>query len=383
MIPEIITSIMGQGSSNSIKRADFAFFSIEEQIEAARNPIKLKLLGNMLPFIPFQLGGEQKLVEKYYPGNPEPSVQVMGAREAPVTIKGRLQDKRQPVGSEIAWRVKDVLEDIRKRGNLVRISLGDQWIRYGFLQTTKFPMRDRNNLEYELTFFLVSENKPQQNPIITDKKQIPRDVGDDLKKINASMANNLLSYPEGYPKDIFDQVNDIVNGVSKQVKQVTDAVDNIISLAEKSSAVLNRTVALLASARSYVYKSSQRLGMIALDEKVREGTLKEAFDYGGVTLSYKGVKSQNQTSGYRSVTATLGTLREMSQAQVMLQSLSDDIIAYINSISNIRHRVKDGETLQTIAVKYYGTADQWEKIYTHNKLTSSILVTGTVLEIPK
>lgn len=382
MVAQVFTSAAGLSSATT-KRADFAFFSIDEQIESARNPIKLQLLGNMMPFIPFEFGGDQKLVEKYYPGNPEPSVQILGAREAPLVVKGRLHDRRQPVGSGIAWQVKDVLEDIRKRGNLVRISLGDQWIRYGYLQNTKFPMKDRSSIEYVLTFFIISEYAPKQNPILTDRKQLPRDVSDDLKKINSAMANNMLEYPDGYPKDIFDEINDITNGVAKKVKVVTDAVDNIIAIGEKSSAVLNRTVALLASARSYVYKSGQRLGMINLDQKVRGQTLKEAFDYGGITQSYSNVKTQNISSGYRSVVSTLTTSREVNQCQVALQKLSDDIMAYINSISNIRHLVKDGETLQTIAVRYYGTVDGWEKIYIHNKLDSSTIVSGTVLEIPK
>ena len=383
MVADIITSVTGY-DSRSVKRADFAFFSIEEQIESARNPIKLRMVGNMLPLIPFEFGGEQKLVEKYYPGNPEPSVQILGSREAPLVIKGRLHDRRQAAGTTgIAWAVKDVLEDIRRRGNLVRISLGDSWVRYGYLQLTKFPMRDRNNLEYNLTFFIVSENSPSQNPILTSRKQVPRDISADLKSISQSMSDNLLDYPDGYPTDVFDEINSIVNGVAQKVKTVTSAIDKIISFGEKSSAVLNRTVALLASVRTATFKANQRLGTLVLDQKIRANTIKEAISYGGVTQSYSGVKTQNITSGYRSVSSTLQTQRDVSQAQVLLQKLSDDILAYINSISNIRHLVKDGETLQTIAVRYYGSVDSWEKIYTHNKLNSSILVAGTVLEIPK
>jgi len=34
-------------------------------------------------------------------------------------------------------------------------------------------------------------------------------------------------------------------------------------------------------------------------------------------------------------------------------------------------------------MKYYNDASHWSDIYDHNKLTSSTLVVGSILEIPK
>ena len=48
-----------------------------------------------------------------------------------------------------------------------------------------------------------------------------------------------------------------------------------------------------------------------------------------------------------------------------------------------RHLVVDGDNLQKISVKFYGTPDNWKKIFDYNKLTTTELSTGTLLEIPQ
>ena len=48
-----------------------------------------------------------------------------------------------------------------------------------------------------------------------------------------------------------------------------------------------------------------------------------------------------------------------------------------------RHVIKDGDTLQKLAFKYFGNSDNWEEIYDHNNLGDTILIVGNVLEIPR
>lgn len=372
-----------QNLSGGIKQADWIGFEILEQIEEARSPIRLLLAGNMMPFVPFEFSTEQKISEKFYPGNPEPSVQVLGSREAPLTVKGRLHDKRQNDGNQIAYSTKNVLEAICRRGNMVRISLGDDFVRYGFLVEASFAMRNRTSMEYTLKFFLVSDTEPTQNPIIDGKKTLPRDLTAELQKINENMASNMLLYPDGYPTDIFDRINETISDVSEQVAQVTKFIDSIISAGEKTSAALNRAVSLIASAKSFVHKSAQRVAIIQLDAGVRSRTLTEGTTYPLTERAYPGMKKQNLTSGYRAAKSTLNTQREMASMQLLLMKVSDQLQAYLDSVSVTRHLVKAGETLQQISVKYYRDVDGWSRIYNHNKLSSTTLTEGTILEIPK
>jgi nucleoid-associated protein YgaU len=275
------------------------------------------------------------------------------------------------------------MEEICRRGNMVRISLGEDFVRYGYLTETRFAMRGKTSIEYTLTFFLISENKPEQNPIIDGRQTLPRDLSAEMQKINDGLAANMLVYPDGYPMDIFDKINAVVSGVSAEVKKVTSLVDSIISTGEKTSAALNRAVSLVASVRSYVHKQAQRIAIIKLDQGVREATLAEGTNYKLTERAYPGIQKQNVTSGYRSVMSTIDTQRRMDSLQVVLMKISDQLQAYIDSVSITRHLVKTDETLQQISVKYYGNVDGWSRIYSHNKLTSTTLTPGTILEIPR
>jgi nucleoid-associated protein YgaU len=79
-------------------------------------------------------------------------------------------------------------------------------------------------------------------------------------------------------------------------------------------------------------------------------------------------------------------MKAMSQTtslSVLLARLQKQFEAIARTTPLARHRVKDGETLQRISIKFYNTADNWKKIYDHNKLTSTQLTVGTVLEIPR
>ena len=65
-----------------------------------------------------------------------------------------------------------------------------------------------------------------------------------------------------------------------------------------------------------------------------------------------------------------------------LAKLQMQFEAIRKTLPKARYKVQAGDTLQRISIKYYGTPNSWDKIYDHNKLTSTDLTRGTVLEIP-
>src|ERR1019366_5197243 len=68
-------------------------FFIDEYLQGTQlnADTALVLNGTMMPMQPFPWEVEQRLVAEYYPGNPEPSVQVLGPKEGPLTITGRFK----------------------------------------------------------------------------------------------------------------------------------------------------------------------------------------------------------------------------------------------------------------------------------------------------
>jgi len=66
-----------------------------------------------------------------------------------------------------------------------------------------------------------------------------------------------------------------------------------------------------------------------------------------------------------------------------LQRLKERLSQLSQSLPLGRHLVVTGDTLQKIAIKFYGSADNWKRIYDYNSLTTTDLVVGRLLEIPR
>jgi nucleoid-associated protein YgaU len=66
-----------------------------------------------------------------------------------------------------------------------------------------------------------------------------------------------------------------------------------------------------------------------------------------------------------------------------LVQLRERFASLADTTPQARYRVVEGDTLQTIASKFYNDASLWENIYKHNNLSTTLLVSGTVLEIPR
>ena len=95
------------------------------------NTIYLK--GTRLPKQPFTWGGSQRIIKEYYPGNPEPAVQVLGAREENVTLEGRWRDQRTKITTNadlknpdkygVSYRLQEYFDALRRRGNLINMAV--------------------------------------------------------------------------------------------------------------------------------------------------------------------------------------------------------------------------------------------------------------------
>jgi len=364
---------------------DFDAFVLSEDLGGDQptvdDPQTIELVGNQLPHVPFEWGGRLRYSETNYPGWDEPTVQVLGNQEEPITVTGRLHDRRQQADLGVAYATMEALEELRRRGNMLKITLGE-WVRYGYLDQTRFRMKTKRDMEYELDIFIVSEFPPQQCPLVEASKRYPSEANARLKELKENLDDNLLDYTTDYPQDPFDVINDVVSDVSAEIAKVTDAVDAAIGLFESFSRNLNRAVALVASAKAKLFQYNQRIGKLQLDANVRQKSLKEAVNYSGVTNAYPQIKKENVTSGYKNVERALVTKRLIYDALVEMLQIATELDSIINRTPKARHVVSDGETLQTIAVQYYGDASFWYVIYKHNKLTPDALAAGDVLEIP-
>jgi LysM repeat protein len=327
------------------------------------------LRGNMMPEIPFQFGGTQKLVKDYYPGNPEPTTQVLGARESDLVVRGTLKAKRFQdddfYGAPEAYQQQ--IDLIRIKGNLLRIWLGE-WQRYGFLEETIFKMNKLSEIEYELKFSLVGFTIPTNNKFSLKSKTLPLDVNNELIAEADEFQASYTSFPDGMPRSISDVLNEAISDVAEAVNLVTNFVDTVITTAEDVQASANRAIGLVKNAKSKLSSFRRRVG-----------ALQHSFS----SMSQEARASAQFKSAYNSSSHVMKAMSQTTSLSVLLARLQKQFEAIARTTPLARHRVKDGETLQRISIKFYNTADNWKKIYDHNKLTSTQLTVGTVLEIPR
>jgi nucleoid-associated protein YgaU len=153
------------------------------------------------------------------------------------------------------------------------------------------------------------------------------------------------------------------------VADVTGFVDGIVDDADSLLNSANRALGMIKYARAYISKTGRKLGQISYSAS----NLGSAFSSEAEKLSatIKNADFINRTK------------IEMFSLAAFLAALQKKFEGISQTTPKARHLVTEFDTLQKISNKYYGTSDSWKKIYDHNKLTSTILTKGNVLEIPR
>lgn len=339
-----------------------------------RTADQVQLVGRFLPHIPFEFGGSQALAKEYYPGNSEPTVQVLGSREDNITLKGVFKTNKFKPGAsgddslrEAAIEYQELVDAMRLRGNLVRLTLGD-FKRYGFLERVRFRLNTKQFIEYEIEFFVVGFNPPTldkttrgDGSVIAPNKEVTNAA--------ATALANAKNFPEEMPQSLVDRLNSLVNDVAEKINLVTNFVSGISSDVNAVVSSANRAIGLIKNARSFISKTKRDVGAISNSISTLGSSFTNEADKTAATL-------QNVSH--------LHTIqRDYSSLAVLLAGLQARFQALSQTIPMVRHLVKNGDTLQNLAQKYYQNSELWKSIYDHNKLTSTTLVVGSVLEIPK
>jgi LysM repeat protein len=346
----------------------------------------VQLTGPFMPHAPFKYGGEQRLVKDYYPGNSEPAVQVLGPKETDLTINGELKLKRfkrvyspsktasgTPQLSEsdvrsIAENYAKLIDAMRIRGNLVQIRMG-KWHRWAFIEKVEFEFNHLASIKYQIDFFIVGFNQPLNT-------KISGGYDDDLTRPNTDLTTKALSaiaamqqFPASMPQSLADFLNGEIAKVAGAIALVTGFVNEALKDIENINQSFNRALGLLNNARAFISQSGRRINAVATD------------------LSTLGNRTASQ---WNKTVATIESINHIHQVRynygemlASIQALSAFISLLRQTTPLGRYAVKTGDSLQRVSNKYYGTPDNWRAIYDHNKLNSTNLVVGSVLEIPK
>jgi nucleoid-associated protein YgaU len=146
-------------------------------------------------------------------------------------------------------------------------------------------------------------------------------------------------------------------------------VDDALQDVENLNASANRAIGLIKNARATISRTGRSIGALQLSaSSLGSGISKQSFKTAAAITNANHINSI--LASFIDLTALLATL------QARYKALSA-------TVPQKRHLVKSGDTLQKLAILYYNSADSWKAIYDHNRLTSTDLTVGSVLEIPK
>jgi hypothetical protein len=338
----------------------------------------IRLRGDMAPIVPFMYGGTQKMVADYYPGNSEPTVQVLGPQESEITVNGRLKAKHfsdKIVGEErdadLTARLREIplefqksIELIRLNGFLVQIQLGE-FSRWGFIKEASFELTTVADIRYKITFLIVGFNKPRDYIIVSNNGEVPFAINKQLVASAAEFQNDFGTVPPSMPKSFADQISENVAAVAEAINLVTGFVDNILNEVDSIKDAVSRAQGLIKNARNTITTLQRRVGAIT--------------SFGGVsTFGGNGI-----AASYTNASFVANTLSSSYSLTAFLAAIAAQLKQFSDKLPIARHRVQDGDTLQNLAIKFYNDSSKWDQIYDHNRLQTTVLVKGSILEIPR
>lgn len=368
------------------------------------------LLGNQLPKEVFPFGGKQHLVKEYYPGNSEPTVQIMGAREDDISFKGTFKDRRiqEVVPGQFygaAYEYAKSLDLMRMRGNIIRLQLGE-FIRYGFIESVGFQMKTLGYIDYTINFSVIGLRFPSGCKLLTTPKDIPLQINQQLIAAAAAAASQAALIPDTMPQNIADLLTGYIGTVAGALAAVTTFVDSTIAAAENTERLWERCLGLVRTARTSIAVFKRRVGALdvlvgssrvsgsqAVSEAKRASNAKYIYntlhfparEYKTATVAAAAALEAQVENFAKRVSSITTAKKQKSTGSIesLLLQMERQLKILASTVPLRRVRVRQGDTLQKFALQFYSDATLWDVIFTHNKLLSTELVSGSLLEIPR
>lgn len=337
-------------------------FKIEEILPNGKKGETIVLAGSWMPQIPFTFGGTVRMKKEFYSGYSEPTVQVFGPEEKDITIKGLFKEKRfrRETGlKNVSTEIQQQVDAMRIRGNLVRLRLGE-FERYAIMSDTNFEMDRLSRIGYSITFSIIGFNAPKNAIFLQRKKEVPFAILKELIDAATKLNLDFSTIPATVPRSIADIINGLTNDVASALNTITNFIDQVFSTIQDIKSAINRIKGLIKYAQQKLKSYKKQLGSIF------------SFDP-SVSISGRYDNARYSTS----------SVAFASSITSLLERLRLQFSSIINDLPLARNLVKQGDTLQKIAIKFYGNSNDWKKIYDYNNLSSTDLPQGLMLEIPR
>jgi hypothetical protein len=369
---------------------DNATASIVE-LDGKRRQIILR--GSNMPLRGVQFGMTQRIINSWPAGSQTATQQVLGATQNETAMNG--QWKRNWLGTtpvtvieegreiQIVYprTLRDLFFDVLKQGSLLRFTWGSI-SRTGRLSVFNCPHDREDDIDWQATFQWVSSGPSFPKRLVSTRKQGVKSEVDGLLLLTESLAQyeateipvtlrpptveGAPSLTVGQASAFLDAPRAVVEAFGRNVRELANNVAEVADLVPQARrAPIEVHNSLLATAENIVAQCTQ-----FSDEMSRQPPEQATYDRRVTSLYktsqyYDGALTQSEY-----IARTAAELRNKERRQADREDIrSDGLLAL--------HLVKQGDTLGSISLAYYGTPDEAYTIAKANRLTYPVEVVTT------
>lgn len=322
----------------------------------------------------FQSGGKVDIAQGgiYNPGSDRVVLQMMAVRENKLTIKGAFRDRiragaqRSSAGAaepNYARSMRDKIEHIKRRGNLLKISWnGDE--RSGVIEETVFDEEGPHDISYAITFFITV---PPTGTSLRDDTGLLTKPTPSIEDLRAQMAAN-------HAQQMADELTlatnaAVVAGISNALGFVANAIDALGTMTTTMERQVLSTPQQIATAANNVNSSAQNVQtqiQAVRDAGFDQMPADQAMVNQSIDDYMKWWVWQNNTSTH--LDQTMDAMR-----QIRLQTNQQ-----VKKATKL-YRVQSGDTLESIALTQLGSQARAADL----GIRPDQLVVGAYIRVPQ
>jgi len=364
-------------------------FAIEE-LEGDKRVVRL--VGSGQPFRPSTWESQQSLQTTWYPGNPEASQQVLGPQDLPSdfegmwrrTLLGRTPATVDKVAVVHPMELCSVMDDIRLRGHRLRVTWAavdgtgadrGKIVREGRLQ--KFGQSpDRvDDIAWKMHFEWLGRGRNVQRVSVSrDGDYVSaivkaKSAANALASLNVAMSaiSSAAKIPGSATRLTLGQLESLANAPAQLVNAVTREANRIVSDLDRIGKLVNKVRAIPASLAGSALATAHNA--IAVANRFQDQLSRTPPEALSARASAADVVRAASLFGRTSDVARglAGAAHELARRGEQ-QAPKRTMLGI--------HVVRRGDTMSSIASKWYGNADLTEKICRSNKLPLGTVTPG-------
>lgn len=302
---------------------------------------------------------EQRATVEHYPGNPVPTVQILGPLIGPVRCSGAFRDRLWfDLGR--ARRQRNAIEAICLDGYFVELAHGDRSY-IALLKKTRFREKHPKEIWFELEFEIVQPAGMQAGKVAGGGDSIfPGILLGALEDLLSTLGGLILSPP--------------IELESAAAQTLTDRYLPFSTAVSSSLLEGGLFVAAGAADAGLANRSASAFGQI----RTSGNNLVTYLD----GLTYEPASSNLGTGSIRLANYVKTVRRDVALTAEAARTAGKSLAAVSGIGWQAVYQARDGDTLQSVSAQFYGSPTSWAKIADANDLDNLALSAGQYLGIP-